>query len=50
MQSRIVFLKSLSGSLAGPRRESTIPDALLGDLVPSLESVGSTPKAHALVI
>lgn len=49
MQSRIVFFKSLSGSLAGPRRECAISDTLLGDLVSSLETVESTPKAHTPV-
>lgn len=46
MQSRIVFLKSLSGLLAGPRGEHTIADTLLGTEVLSLESVGSTPTGH----
>lgn len=48
MQSRVVSLKSLNVLLSKPRRERTIPDPLLGDLVPSLESVRCASKAHIL--
>lgn len=34
MQSRVVFVKSLSQSLAGARRECTVVDTLLGDWSP----------------